>query len=194
MTAPLRPLAVAAAVALAVPLSGPAVAATPEPSVTVVEPEAGPPVEAPVLDLTDEPLDLALVTGPADGAVIDAVAPEEQVFTASADVFFAFDSADLSDRAREELARIAQQVDEAGLRTVSVVGHTDAVGDDAYNLDLSRQRAEAVRVVLADALADATITAEGVGEAQPLAPETVDGQDNPDGRAANRRVEIRAES
>lgn len=194
MTRPLRPLAVAAAVALVVPLSGAARAATPEPGVTVVEPEAGPAVEAPVLDLVAEPLDLALVTGPADGAVTDAVAPEEQVFTAAADVFFAFDSATLSDRAREELARIAQQVDEAGLRTISVVGHTDAIGDDAYNLDLSKQRAEAVRAVLTEALPSATVTAEGVGEAQPVAPETVDGQDNPDGRAANRRVEIRAES
>lgn len=188
----MRPACALAAAVLLLPV-GAAEAAT-TPSVTVVEPDAGPPVDFPVLDLDAPRLDLFLVTGPADGAVTDAVAPEAQVFTASADVFFAFDSADLSPRAREELARIAQQIDEAGLASVRIVGHTDAVGDDAYNLELSRRRAEAVRAFLAQALPGASLAAEGVGEAQPVAPETVDGQDNPEGRAANRRVEIRAES
>lgn len=183
----------AAVAALALPAAA-AAAATPSPSVTVVEPDAGPAVDLPALDLDAPRLDLFLVTGPVDGAVTDAVAPEEQVFTASADVFFAFDSADLSERARQELARIAEQIQAAGLTSVRIVGHTDAVGDDAYNLDLSSRRAEAVRAFLAEQLPDASFTAEGVGEAQPVAPETIDGQDNPEGRAANRRVEIRAES
>jgi outer membrane protein OmpA-like peptidoglycan-associated protein len=169
-------------------------AATPPPerTVLVIEPDAGPPVDLPVLPLELPRLDLFLVTGPVDGAVSDAVAPDEQVFTAAADVFFAFGQAELSERARTELDRVATLISAAGLRAVEVVGHTDAVGSDADNLDLSGRRAEAVRAVLAERLPGATLTARGVGEAEPVAPEQVNGADNPDGRAANRRVEIRA--
>jgi len=172
---------------------------TPERTVLVIEPDAGPPVdlpvlplELPVLPLELPRLDLFLVTGPVDGAVSDAVAPDEQVFTAAADVFFAFGQAELSERARTELNRVATLISAAGLRAVEVVGHTDAVGSDADNLALSGRRAEAVRAVLAERLPGATLTARGVGEAEPVAPEQVNGADNPDGRAANRRVEIRA--
>lgn len=165
---------------------------TPERTVLVIEPDAGPPVDLPVLPLELPRLDLFLVTGPVDGAVSDAVAPDEQVFTAAADVFFAFGQAELSERARTELDRVATLISEAGLRAVEVVGHTDAVGSDADNLALSGRRAEAVRAVLAERLPGATLTARGVGEAEPVAPEQVNGADNPDGRAANRRVEIRA--
>lgn len=175
-------------------LTVPASAATPTPqrSVQVLEPDAGPPVDLPVLPLELPRLDLFLVTGPVDGAVSDAVAPDEQVFTAAGDVFFAFGQAELSERARTELDRVATLISEAGLRAVEVVGHTDAVGSDADNLDLSGRRAEAVRAELAERLPGATLTARGVGEAEPVAPEQVNGADNPDGRAANRRVEIRA--
>lgn len=165
---------------------------TPERTVLVIEPDAGPPVDLPVLPLELPLLDLFLVTGPVDGAVNDAVAPDEQVFTAAADVFFAFGQAELSERARTELDRVATLISAAGLRAVEVVGHTDAVGSDADNLALSGRRAEAVRAVLAERLPGATLTARGVGEAEPVAPEQVNGADNPDGRAANRRVEIRA--
>lgn len=173
-------------------LVGGAQASAPSPSVSVVEPDAGPPVEFPVLDLNASVLDLSLVTGPVDGAVTDAVAPDEQVFTASADVFFEFDSADLSARAVDELARISGEITAVQLATVQVVGHTDAGGTPEYNLDLSQRRADAVRAALAPQLDDATVTADGVGERQPVAPETVDGEDDPEGRAANRRVEIAA--
>jgi len=165
---------------------------TPERTVLVIEPDAGSPVDLPVLPLELPRFELFLVTGPVDGAVSDAVAPDEQVFTAAADVFFAFGQAELSERARTELDRVATLISEAGLRAVEVVGHTDAVGSDADNLDLSGRRAEAVRAVLAERLPGATLTARGVGEAEPVAPEQVNGADNPDGRAANRRVEIRA--
>lgn len=195
----MRRLALLAVVALCLSITSglvtvPASAATPTPqrSVLVIEPDAGPPVDLPVLPLELPRLDLFLVTGPVDGAVSDAVAPDEQVFTAAADVFFAFGQAELSERARTELDRVATLISAAGLRAVEVVGHTDAVGSDADNLALSGRRAEAVRAVLAERLPGATLTARGVGEAEPVAPEQVNGADNPDGRAANRRVEIRA--
>lgn len=70
---------------------------------------------------------------------------------------------------------------------VEVAGHTDSMGDDAYNLDLSRRRAEAVRLYLSQAGVDAKrLSAEGYGEAQPVADNSTR-----EGRSQNRRVELR---
>lgn len=69
---------------------------------------------------------------------------------------------------------------------IEVVGHTDDVGDDAYNLDLSRQRAEAVGAFLADAGVDGSkILMIGAGESSPITSNATD-----EGRAENRRVEV----
>lgn len=147
--------------------------------------------EAPVLDITAPVLDIVLTTGPLDGAVTDSIGKDEQTYVLAADVFFAFGSAELTDRARTETARIAAQIRDGGLRTLTVTGHTDSVGGDADNLALSQRRAEAVRAQLAAALPGVTLTAVGRGEAEPVAKEmTEDGQDDPEARARNRRVEI----
>jgi outer membrane protein OmpA-like peptidoglycan-associated protein len=69
---------------------------------------------------------------------------------------------------------------------IEVVGHTDDVGDDAYNMDLSEQRAAAVTAYLIDAGVDGSkIVAVGAGESLPIATNTTE-----QGRAENRRVEI----
>ena len=69
---------------------------------------------------------------------------------------------------------------------IEVVGHTDDVGDDAYNMDLSEQRAAAVSQYLIEAGVDASkIVAVGAGESLPIATNTTD-----QGRAENRRVEV----
>ena len=79
--------------------------------------------------------------------------------------------------AREQLKRAAY---------IEVVGHTDDVGDDAYNLDLSEQRAEAVGAYLVGAGIDASkILMIGAGESSPIASNATD-----EGRAENRRVEV----
>lgn len=69
--------------------------------------------------------------------------------------------------------------------TAAIEGHTDDVGDEAMNLELSRRRAVAVRQALLDRFgADAArLTAEGFGETRPVA-----GNDSDEGRAQNRRV------
>jgi len=69
---------------------------------------------------------------------------------------------------------------------IEVVGHTDDVGDDAYNMDLSEQRAAAVTQYLIDAGVDGSkIVAVGAGESMPIATNTTE-----QGRAENRRVEV----
>ncbi|AUH33635.1 OmpA family protein [Paracoccus tegillarcae] len=113
------------------------------------------------------------------------------VLSVTSDVLFAFDSADLTDPARDTLAQIATMLVGNPGGTVQVVGHTDSKGSDDYNQRLSEQRAEAVAGFLANSdVAQSRLDPVGRGEAEPVAPNEIDGADNPDGRAQNRRVEF----
>jgi outer membrane protein OmpA-like peptidoglycan-associated protein len=73
---------------------------------------------------------------------------------------------------------------------VAVDGHTDSIGEDRFNQELSERRADAVADVLRTARPDLRLTVKGHGEGRPIAENIVDGKDNPVGRAKNRRVEI----
>jgi OmpA-OmpF porin, OOP family len=110
--------------------------------------------------------------------------------TVAADVLFAFDRARLTPKARATVERLAGRI--RGARgPVRVDGHTDSIGSDAYNLGLSRRRSAAVAQALrAELPAGIAVTARGHGEADPIAPNTQGGEDNPAGRAKNRRVTI----
>ena len=78
--------------------------------------------------------------------------------------------------------------DNASLK-VSVEGHTDSKGSDDYNLKLSMQRAAAVKAFLVkEGIADSRLTTRGLGESQPVA-----SNDTDDGRAQNRRVELKVQ-
>ncbi|NTW26619.1 MAG: OmpA family protein, partial [Lentimicrobium sp.] len=68
----------------------------------------------------------------------------------------------------------------------SVEGHTDSDGDDASNLKLSEARAKAVVEAMAKlGIAADRLTSKGLGESKPMA-----GNDSPEGKAQNRRVEF----
>ena len=99
-----------------------------------------------------------------------------------------FDTAKYSLRpvAREKLAKVAGIVSgHPGLR-LDVEGHTDSVGGDSYNQQLSEQRGAAVRDYLTQAgMAASSVTAKGFGKTQPVA-----SNDTATGRQQNRRVEI----
>jgi outer membrane protein OmpA-like peptidoglycan-associated protein len=97
----------------------------------------------------------------------------------SADMLFGFDSAEIGPAAEAALTAIE--------------GHTDALGTDEHNTELSRERAEAVvNWLVEEADVDpARLQAAGKGKTEPVAPDAnPDGTDNPQGRAENRRVEI----
>lgn len=111
----------------------------------------------------------------------------------AADALFAFDSAKLSDAGKARLAEVANTVRGQGAgMDLTVIGYTDRIGSDAYNMDLSQRRAAAVRGYLVEqGIPAGSIRAEGRGSAEPLV------QCNDGGRAAlvaclapNRRVEI----
>jgi outer membrane protein OmpA-like peptidoglycan-associated protein len=76
---------------------------------------------------------------------------------------------------------------------VTIEGHTDSIGSDAYNQRLSERRAAAVKQYLVSkGVAAERLTTVGRGEKDPVAPNTTpQGKDNPEGRAMNRRAELK---
>lgn len=109
------------------------------------------------------------------------------------DVLFDFNSAAIQDAALARLAQVGELIRLRGRGQVLVVGHSDAIGDAAGNLALSRRRAQAVADWLQQhaAVDPARLRLEGRGERQPVAANTrPDGSDDPEGRARNRRVDI----
>lgn len=108
-------------------------------------------------------------------------------------VLFDFDKADLKPEAAARLDELAEVVRFYADAPVAIGGHTDALGADAYNEDLSRRRAESVRRYLIDRhqIGAGRVRATGYGETRPVAANTnPDGSDNPAGREQNRRVEV----
>ena len=108
--------------------------------------------------------------------------------TLASDVTFASDSADLTSAADAQLQTVAGQLaqyPDGG--TLTIVGHTDDVQDDAYNQTLSEKRANAVKTRLAQltSLDKWQTSVSGKGESQPKINDTTD-----QARAVNRRVEI----
>jgi outer membrane protein OmpA-like peptidoglycan-associated protein len=111
----------------------------------------------------------------------------------SADVLFDFDKATLSDKAQDALQQAASIIGEKAKGRVRIDGHTDAKGDDRYNLRLSERRANAVKTWFVEKarLPSARFATHGYGKQRPVASNTKpDGSDDPEGRQKNRRVEI----
>jgi outer membrane protein OmpA-like peptidoglycan-associated protein len=102
------------------------------------------------------------------------------------DVLFDTGSSTLKPGAREKLAKISGILLAHPGLTLQVEGHTDSVGSDDFNQELSGRRADAVRDYLAqEGVPASTITAKGFGKTQPVAT-----NDTAEGRQRNRRVEL----
>lgn len=137
-----------------------------------------------VVDLPVEPIDDGIGFGETG---------ELSVYTLDETVLFEFGSAALTPAASNTLDTVAAAISQQGVTgsTVQVIGHTDSIGSAQSNLELSERRAQAVSADLGGRLPDATLTAFGLGETNPKAPNAnPDGTDNPAGRSQNRRVEI----
>ncbi|WP_426956867.1 OmpA family protein [Muricoccus radiodurans] len=101
-------------------------------------------------------------------------------------VFFDWDRADLTDRARQIIAEAAGASRTAGVTRIEVAGHADRSGTPQYNQRLSQRRAEVVAAELArNGVSRSAISISAFGESRPLVP-TADGVREPQ----NRRVEI----
>ena len=102
------------------------------------------------------------------------------------DVLFDTGSATLKPGAREKLAKISGIVLAHPGLTLQIEGHTDSVGSDDFNQQLSERRADSVRDFLAEqGVQPSAMTAKGFGKTQPVA-----SNDNAEGRQRNRRVEL----
>ena len=147
------------------------------------------PDEVPVQDLALPVLDLELPVS----SLGDTVEVRSSGVTLRADILFAFGSARLAGRARSRIAAAVAEIRRRDPERLLIEGHTDDKGSAAYNLRLSRRRADAVnRVLVARLGSDAPPTrTAGRGEAEPVANNSTNGRDDPRGRARNRRVEIR---
>lgn len=118
----------------------------------------------------------------------------ETVVDLSADVLFGFDSWDLRPESEAILNKVCEAIRNLKASRVLVEGHTDSKGSEAYNQNLSEKRAATVKkwLISKGNLNNIEIVAIGYGETRPIAPNTnPDGSDNPEGRAKNRRVQIR---
>jgi len=101
-------------------------------------------------------------------------------------VTFAFNSSTLNPQFTPVLDRVASTLTEYDKTVIEVAGHTDSVGSDSYNQQLSEQRANNVAAYLAGrSVARTRMVTIGAGETRPVA-----SNDSDAGRAQNRRVEI----
>ncbi|HTN67712.1 MAG TPA: OmpA family protein [Burkholderiaceae bacterium] len=123
---------------------------------------------------------------PAPAPAAAAPAPTSEKVTFAADAFFDFDKSVLKADGKAKLDDLTSKLQGMNLEVIIAVGHTDAIGTDAYNQKLSVRRAEAVKAYLVSKGIEANrVYTEGKGKKQPVA-----SNKTAEGRAKNRRVEI----
>ena len=126
---------------------------------------------------------------PAPAPVVEETAVVKEEVIVIRDVHFQFDSAKLTPADKDVLDTIATRLkQESSSAQLTVTGHTDSVGSDAYNQKLSDRRAHSVveDLISQGIPRSSFVSVTGAGESQPVA-------DNKtaDGRAMNRRTEIK---
>lgn len=119
------------------------------------------------------------------GAKVERVG-EGILVTFDSGLLFDFNSDRIRPDAAANLTNLASSLNKFGESKIMIVGHTDSVGDDAYNMGLSNRRATSASAYLQSRGVPASrITTTGRGEAEPVASNDTDA-----GRQQNRRVEI----
>ena len=111
----------------------------------------------------------------------------QKKITLQADTLFDFDKSNLKSEGVATLNKLAQDIKKMKLEVVIIVGYTDSVGTDAYNIALGQRRANAVKAFLTnDGGVEATrVYTESKGKADPVASNAT-----AEGRAKNRRAVI----
>ena len=122
--------------------------------------------------------------------------PETKAIALPTDLLFEYGKAELTPAADERLRQVAGKLRAQRVWKITVIGHTDDRGSPVFNQKLSERRASAVYAWLIGAgCFDPTgVKAKGYGATEQVAPNIrQDGSDYPEGRARNRRVELRYE-
>ena len=174
------------------PVAAATKSATADPTTIVKQPGSAGPGNPRVVQTVDRVVTPVSRSSSTDSAVTYSSDGQTTVASLSGDVTFDVDSATLTDRAKQVLDEIVTRWNGKPPATVTVVGHTDSVADDAYNQTLSEQRAKAVADYLTSKVASLNVQSSGKGESEPVASETnEDGSVNEAGKAANRHVDVR---
>lgn len=139
------------------------------------------------MDTQKKDLEKALAPERDRGAIeITKIGEKSLRVTMTAQSAFAVDSTEIKGTFHSTLDKIAGVVNKYGKTTIAVVGHTDSTGSDAHNQSLSQGRAGSVQqYLLAKNVAPQRLSAYGRGESEPRA-----SNNNEEGRALNRRVEL----
>jgi outer membrane protein OmpA-like peptidoglycan-associated protein len=120
-----------------------------------------------------------------NGATVERVGEGIEVTFASG-ILYPFNSTEILPAGKTNLQELANSLQKYPNSDILIVGHTDSVGTDAYNLDLSQRRAQAASAYLQSLGVPANrLQIQGRGESEPVQP-----NDTEEGRARNRRVEI----
>ena len=107
---------------------------------------------------------------------------------------FDFDKSNIKSEFVPVLDEAAQILKDNPNVNVMIEGHTDSIGTEAYNQRLSERRANSVKQYLVSRGVDAgRLDTIGKGETDPVAPNRKNGRDNPEGRAMNRRAELKVQ-
>ena len=102
-------------------------------------------------------------------------------------LFFAFNSADIQTQSEKEIRYLYDFLQRNPKLTIEISGHTDTIGTENYNQTLSLSRAQALLNRLqSKGISTDRMTAIGKGSKEPIAPNSTE-----DGRAKNRRVEVK---
>lgn len=167
-------------------VAAPAPAATPAPAPVAAAPIAPKPVEPAAAPVATPP---AAEPAPVVAAVPAATTPPPapEVIVIKREALFDFDRAEIKPAARQSLSEAAANLkSQPAIEEIVISGHTDAVGPDAYNQELSKKRAESVKQFLVnEGIVSKRIVIQALGEERPIA-----SNDTDTGRAQNRRVEI----
>jgi len=107
-------------------------------------------------------------------------------------LYFEFDEDQIAPRTKRQLEIVARILSKDAGKKLTLTGHTDALGGADYNTGLSSRRADIVRdFLVSSGVAPGQIVTQAKGMTQPRRPNvTESGEDNPEGRRANRRTEI----
>lgn len=107
-------------------------------------------------------------------------------------ILYDFNMATLRPESKTTLDELVKIMKDNPKIKVELSSHTDSIGSDAYNIDLSQRRAQScVDYIIASGVETTRIFAKGYGKSKPIAPNSLpNGKDNPDGRQLNRRTEF----
>jgi len=108
-------------------------------------------------------------------------------------ILYDYDSYEINEASKKELDKLITILKKNKGIGVELSSHTDDIGSAKFNLDLSQKRADAaVEYILSKGIEKKRIIAKGYGKAHPIAPNKLpNGDDNPEGRAKNRRTEFK---